>query len=191
MSQICKTVIIGDSGVGKTCIIQRFTKGTFNEEQAATVGASFVDCAFKLPNNESYKLRIWDTCGQESFQSIIPMYFRNASCIILVFDVSNFQSFKGIKSWLSIALSSAPESTPVVVLGSKSDLPSVVPESTINDFVRQRNYLYFPVSSKNNTGIKEAFDKISTLAFEKQSSLTKEQEIRINDEVKQSDKKCC
>ncbi|ELP87800.1 GTP-binding protein ypt5, putative [Entamoeba invadens IP1] len=189
MNQVCKTVLIGDSGCGKTSLVQRLSKGTFNETQQATVGATFVDIEFKDVAGGSNKLRIWDTCGQEMFRSVVPMYFRNSSCVLLVFDINNMESFKGMNSWLSVALSSAPEETPVVVLGTKSDLYHAVPDSIINDFVKPRGYYYFEVSSKTNEGVKEAFDEIFKVALARQVRMVKKQQDKIDEEIDKQ--KCC
>ena len=189
MGEVCKVIVIGDCSVGKTCIIQRYTNNTFDENQTATVGASFIDYYFTDTTNTQHKLRIWDTCGQEHYQSIVPMYFRGAACVILVFDVTNIDSFKGMNAWLNIALENAPENVPVVVLGNKCDLESSIPESLIETFINERNYHVFKVSSKTGEYIKEAFDFICSLALKKQKELSAEKIDQIT--VVQQKSWCC
>lgn len=122
------------------------------------------------------------------------MYFRNAACIILVFDQTSLSSFRNMNTWLSIALSSAAEGTPVVILGTKNDLTPVVPEAAVNEFARERNYFYFSVSSKTNSGVTEAFSKIADLAVEQQTQMDRSQQERIGVEIKAANKStlpCC
>ena len=191
MGEVCKVIIVGNCGVGKTCIIQRYTKNEFNESQTATVGASFLDQTFEDENKNVHRLRIWDTCGQEHYQSIVPMYFRGAACVILVFDVTNMESFQGMNAWLSIALSNAPENVPVVVLGNKADLSSSIPLSVIDKFVNQRDFHYFSVSSKTGHNIVEAFDCVSKLALKKQLELKQLKKQEIDEEVVSQSFGCC
>ena len=179
MGEVCKVIVIGDCSVGKTCIIERYTKNIFNESQTATVGASFVDQYFTDSSNVQHKLRLWDTCGQEHYQSIVPMYFRGAACVILVFDVTNVESFKGMNSWLSVALENAPENVPVVVFGNKCDLESSVPDSLIENFINERNYHVFKVSSKTGEYINEAFNFVCEVALKKQLELNAEKKEEV------------
>ena len=82
-----KVVMVGDSGVGKTSLVEKFYSGGFNEAQHTTVGAAYVKCLVSLNDKTSVTLNLWDTAGQERFQSLIPLYLRNALGLIFVFDL--------------------------------------------------------------------------------------------------------
>ena len=94
-----KLVFIGDPGVGKTCIISRFLKGTFDAEQITTVGASYASKTIKISEtNESLTLDVWDTAGQEKYRSLTRIFFQGAKLAILVYDITRKDSFENLKN---------------------------------------------------------------------------------------------
>eukprot|EP01127_Copromyxa_protea_P003274 TRINITY_DN1310_c0_g1_i6.p1 TRINITY_DN1310_c0_g1~~TRINITY_DN1310_c0_g1_i6.p1 ORF type:complete len:141 (-),score=17.42 TRINITY_DN1310_c0_g1_i6:474-896(-) len=95
----CKVVLLGSSGVGKTSIVIRYVQSAFAADQQATIGASFWTKRLHFVDN-SITLQIWDTAGQERYRSITPMYYRGAQAAILVFDVTNIESFENAQSWI-------------------------------------------------------------------------------------------
>ena len=95
----CKVVIIGESGVGKTCITSRYTKGTFNPDEVPSPSAAFTEKIFKLEDNKTIKFDIWDTAGQERFRSIGKIFYNDARAVILVYDITNIKSFEEIKKY--------------------------------------------------------------------------------------------
>jgi small GTP-binding protein len=120
MARTVKVVLIGDSGVGKTCICDRVVQGDFSSDSASTVRASF----FTLPgsSNSDFTFEIWDTAGQDSYKSLVPSYFRGAAVAILVFDVTAHQSLTSLDNWVALAREHAPADCQFVVLGNKVDL---------------------------------------------------------------------
>ena len=108
----CKVVIIGESGVGKTCIISRFINDTFNPGQVPTLSASFVEknIEFKEYDGKILKFLIWDTAGQERFRSIGKIFYNDAKAIIMVYDITNEKSFEEIKNyWYNQILEHSPK----------------------------------------------------------------------------------
>ena len=108
----CKVVIIGESGVGKTCIISRFINDTFNPGQVPTLSASFVEknIEFKEYDGKIIKFLIWDTAGQERFRSIGKIFYNDAKAIIMVYDITNEKSFEEIKNyWYNQILEHSPK----------------------------------------------------------------------------------
>lgn len=102
MSKIpgCKVVLLGDSGVGKTCIISRYISGTFDSFSQSTNGASYASKVIKYENlNKQISLEIWDTAGQEKYKSLAKFFYKDASVVILVYDVTSKQSFENLKSY--------------------------------------------------------------------------------------------
>ncbi|KAI9625839.1 hypothetical protein H4Q26_016087 [Puccinia striiformis f. sp. tritici PST-130] len=116
-----KVVILGMQGVGKTSIVHRYTTGSFSYSLTSTIGASF--CTKKLSvDGCKVRLQIWDTAGQERFRSMAPMYYRGANAAILVYDITNKESFLDIQNWLNELRENMSTDLIIQVVGSKSDL---------------------------------------------------------------------
>ena len=113
-----KFTIIGDSGVGKSCLMMRFADDTFNESFITTIG---VDFRFRTINvdDKIVKLQIWDTAGQEKFKTITSSYYRNAHSVMIVYDVSDRKSFHNIESWLSDIEKFCPSRVCKLIIGNK------------------------------------------------------------------------
>ena len=109
---LCKVVLIGESGVGKTCIINRFIQDTFNPSEVPTLSASFVEktIEFKEYDGKAIKFLIWDTAGQERFRSIGKIFYNEAKAAIMVYDITNEKSFEQIKQyWYNQIIEHSPK----------------------------------------------------------------------------------
>ena len=132
MDYKCKMSIIGDENVGKTSIILRYLNNTFTNQYITTLGADFVDKVYTnsdLPSlnpKDSLTVTLWDLGGQKSFQEISTLYCEGSAGIMIVFDVSDFNTFKSVPNWIEFAKKCCPKAQ-IVIIGNKSDL-----ESTIN-----------------------------------------------------------
>ena len=116
-----KMIVIGDAGVGKSCLTTKAAKGKFEESYSATVGFEFLVFNVKL-NDKVVKLQIWDTCGQEIYRSLISSFYRNASLAMMVYAIDNKESFNHIETWLKeVKLQSNPD-IKIFLIGNKSDL---------------------------------------------------------------------
>lgn len=120
-TQQLKIVFIGDSSVGKTTIIQRYISARFEACSQPTVGSMFFTKELEV-NGKDFKLQIWDTAGQERFQSIAPLYFRDAHGVIVTFDVTNRDSFHNLSNWIQKLEDLGPERLAVCLIGNKIDL---------------------------------------------------------------------
>lgn len=116
-----KLLIIGDSGVGKSCMLQRFADHTFSPGYISTIGVDFKIRTIDL-DDKVVKLQMWDTAGQERFRTITSSYYRGAHGIFIVYDVTDRQSFENLKSWLEEIEKYAQAGVRLVVVGNKSDL---------------------------------------------------------------------
>ena len=96
----CQLLIIGDSSVGKTSLITRYTNGTFKEEYLATVGLDYYSKE-EVINNKTINIKLWDTAGQERYKSLTQNYFKNAEGVLLTYDITNSESFDNLKEWIS------------------------------------------------------------------------------------------
>jgi len=152
----CKVVIIGDSNVGKTCIIERFIHNTFESTQP-TIGA----CHFNKKFND-VDLDIWDTAGQERFRSMIPMYYKGTKCVIICFDITDVNTFEGAKKWIKEIEQNVKNSI-IVIVGNKCDLENnrKVPSEMVSNFSHSNGYEYIETSAKENVNIDILFKKIA------------------------------
>ena len=116
-----KIIIIGDSGVGKTCLSYRATQGTFREKLAATIGFEYFPFITKY-KNKILKLEIWDTCGQEAYRSLIKSFFNNSSLAIIVYAVDNRKTFNSIEEWIRQCRSLCAPDTRFFLIGNKNDV---------------------------------------------------------------------
>ena len=157
-----KIVVLGDISVGKTSILSRFRYGVFEPEYMPTLGIDFFSQNL-FYEDKTIRLILWDTAGEERFRSLIPSYLKNADCIIIVFDITNKESFLSLNRWLTDAKNNANENTIFVICGNKIDLKEkrTVNENEINEFIGKNELIYMECSAKNGQGIKDLFNIIA------------------------------
>ena len=150
--------LIGDSGVGKSCLLFRFADDTYQESYISTIGVDFKIRTVEL-EGKTIKLQIWDTAGQERFRTITSSYYRGAHGIIVVYDVTDQESFNNVKTWLSEIDRYANENVNKLLVGNKSDLTSkkVVDYATAKAFADEIGIPFMETSAKNATNVEQAF----------------------------------
>jgi len=116
-----KLIIVGDSGVGKTNILTRFTKNVFNHENKTTIGVEFASKVIKIQDH-ILKLQIWDTAGQERFKSLTVAYYKGSRGAIIVFDVTKRESFENVINWLNDIKKNGDKETIIILVGNKNDM---------------------------------------------------------------------
>jgi len=153
-----KLVLIGDSGVGKSCLLLRFADDSFTDSYISTIG---VDFRFRTVNIDmkTVKLQIWDTAGQERFRTITSAYYRGAHGIIMVYDVTNYESFEHVEEWLNEVNRHASESTLKLLVGNKADLQEdkKVSSEDAKNFADKLGISFLETSAKNATNVEAAF----------------------------------
>ena len=153
-----KLVLIGDSGVGKSCLLLRFADDSFTDSYISTIG---VDFRFRTVNIDmkTVKLQIWDTAGQERFRTITSAYYRGAHGIIMVYDVTNYESFEHVEEWLNEVNRHASESTLKLLVGNKADLQDdkKVRSEEAAKFAETLSISFLETSAKNATNVEAAF----------------------------------
>lgn len=157
-----KILIIGESGVGKSSLLLRFTDDTFDPEQASTIGVDFKVKTITVEGNNKAKLAIWDTAGQERFRTLTPSYYRGAQGVILVYDVSSKQSFNKLDAWLNELETFATKHDLVKMLvGNKIDKErrEVSKEEGLK-FARKHRMLFIEASAKTREGVQYAFEEL-------------------------------
>ena len=183
--------ILGESKVGKSCICSSFLGLGFNPIHLASIGMDRIDTKIKIETGEELKLKIWDTAGQERFRSIPIGTLRSSQGVIVVFDLTDKESFYKVTNWLKDIRNISPNK-PIVLFGNKSDLVDErkVDKDEIDNLCKKEDLKYFETSAKNNTGIKEGFTKIATLAF-KQYETQKNRGQKLSNKVKKKKEKKC
>ena len=157
-----KIVVLGDISVGKTSILSRFRYGVFEPEYMPTLGIDFFSQNL-FYEDKTIRLILWDTAGEERFRSLIPSYLKNADCIIIVFDITNKDSFNSLNKWLADSKNNASEGTIYIICGNKSDLKEkrTVNENEIDEYIKKNELIYVECSAKNGEGIKDLFNTVA------------------------------
>jgi len=156
-----KCLLIGDSGVGKSCLLLRFAENAFTENFISTIGVDFKIKMMDI-DGKRVKMQIWDTAGQERFQTITTSYYRGAHGLIVMFDVTNRASFDNVKKWLGDIERYAPSGVVKMLVGNKVDLVDrrVVDFFAAKELADGLNMQYLETSAKDSTNVREAFEKL-------------------------------
>ncbi|KAH0793333.1 small GTP-binding protein [Histomonas meleagridis] len=182
-----KIVLVGDTRVGKSCLLSKFVQGSFDKDMPATIGAAFFIKIIQTPNG-NVRLQLWDTAGQEQFRSLAPMYYRSASVAVLVFDLTSKSTLDGLDEWAAEILDKAPPGVRLVVIGNKLDLKEerVIPEHSGRAVANKFGaVLYGETSAKTGEGIQEIFSKIAEL------DITNEVVQEVSKTFPEEKKGCC
>ena len=157
----CKVVLLGDSGVGKTCIISRYISGTFESNTASTNGASYASKIVKYEQlGKTLSLDIWDTAGQEKYKALTKFFYKDAAVAILVYDITRKESFDSLRDyWYTQLQQNGGKNLVLGVAGNKCDMyeKEAVPENEAREFASKINAIFSLTSAQNNTGINELF----------------------------------
>ena len=209
-----KIIVIGDSGVGKSCLTLRGTKNHFKDFYSPTIGFEFLSFNIRI-NDQIVKLQIWDTCGQEIYRSLISSFYRNSSLAIIVYSIDSLESFENLESWLDEIKSQTHPNLKIFLVGNKADLEERrrVDKTLAEELVKEHNLDFFiETSAKTGLNAQEIFIKASKILLEEgkkyleneanmnteKSTITLKQEENESENVKGKDnederkkKKCC
>ena len=165
---IFKYIVIGDSSVGKSCIVLRFIEGEFNDEMENTIGVEFGAKVIPL-GNQNIKLQIWDTAGQEAFQSITRSYYRSAAAALLVYDITKLVSFENCESWLEKTKTNGSSEVVVCLVGNKCDMEDKreVSREQAEMFAEKNGLLFFETSALKDLNVERVFKAIGQRIIKK------------------------
>ena len=198
----CQILLIGDSSVGKTSLIQRYANGIFKEEYLATVGLDFYTKQETI-NNINVLVRLWDTAGQERFKSLTPNYFKNAEGVIITYDITSSQSFENLKFWINSIKTNLGEKNiiiPIIIVGNKLDMEDMrdITREEAEKFAKENKYKYFETSAKTGEGVDDAIRDLVNQVLEKSEQFEEERNerksIKINSDQPEDNVKkkgCC
>ncbi|KAF9132193.1 GTP-binding protein [Mortierella sp. 14UC] len=159
---LIKLLLIGDSGVGKSCLLLRFSDDSFTPSFITTIGIDFKIRTIEL-DGKRIKLQIWDTAGQERFRTITTVYYRGAMGILLVYDVTDERSFSNIRNWFSNIEQHASEGVNKILIGNKCDMPDkkMISKDQGQALADEFGIKFLETSAKSNIGVEEAFYSIA------------------------------
>ena len=154
---LTKTIIIGDSGVGKTCMLLRFSEDYFPTSLVQTTGIDFKIKTVRVCD-KNVKMQLWDTAGQERFRIITQTYYRSVSAIVLVYDCTDLASFKNVRAWMMQIKANATKDAVVILVANKIDSPNaeVLPEEA-QELADEYGIPFFQTSAKTGEGVDEVF----------------------------------
>ena len=181
-------IIIGDSTVGKTTLMKRYINGIFTENILPSLGIELFRKIIEI-EGKKYLIKIWDTCGQERFRALTHNYYRNADGIMLLFDSNNLDSFQHLNLWLNSLQEQSVENFPLIIIGTKSDLPIKVTDNDINNFCNKFNVKWFRTSAKTGENIDFCFNFLAKEIVNIKDNNGKK--IKINKQDDLSEHSCC
>lgn len=168
---VFKVVLIGESGVGKSNLLSRFTKNEFNHDSRTTIGVEFSTRTVQL-DNFTIKAQIWDTAGLERYRAITSAYYRGAVGALLVYDISKHLTYESAERWLKELYDHADPHIVVMLVGNKADLESArtVPKEEAQSFAEHNRLLFMETSALDSTNVEVAFHQVLTAIHEKVAS---------------------
>jgi len=170
---VFKIIIVGNTGVGKSSLLLKYTRDIFSTNYEPTIGVDFGSLVVHIPdsNNEHtpVKLQIWDTAGQERFRTITKSYYKNTCGVIIVFDLTNKESFNAIPEWIDSVKQDADPNAQIILIGNKADLDSdyQITEDEIDNISMRYNIKYFETSARELDNTSIAFNILGQDIFNK------------------------
>ena len=158
----CKLVLLGDTGVGKSSLVLRFVRNTFIDYAEPTIGAAFLTQTVQL-DDRIVKFEVWDTAGQERYRSLAPMYYRDAPSAVIVYDITNRETFMLAKEWVDKLKAEAAVNVVIALAGNKCDLVSrrQVSVEEAQRYAEENNIIFFETSAKTKRNVEEIFREIA------------------------------
>ena len=164
---IFKVLLLGNSDVGKSSLLLRFVDKLWTDSFVPTIGVDFKVKTIQI-GEKTVKMQIWDTAGQERFRNVVASYFRGSNGILLIYDVTNKDSFKNLDNWLEVIENNASDNVLKILIGNKIDLVDEieVKHEEGQQFANRFNMQFIETSAKLDTNVSEAFETLAKLMIE-------------------------
>ncbi|XP_031625551.1 ras-related protein Rab-21 [Contarinia nasturtii] len=162
-----KVVLLGEGAVGKTSLVLRYVEDTFNPNHITTLQASFLNKKINV-DGKAVRLSIWDTAGQEKFHALGPIYYRSSNGAILVYDITDEDSFQKVKNWVKELKKMLGSEIVLTIVGNKIDLNKdrTVPFETAESYSQSVGAMHFETSAKNNVGVEDLFLSLTNMMID-------------------------
>jgi len=159
---VLKIILVGDSGVGKSCLLKSFMGDPFKGDYTSTIGVDF-EIKPVVIENKTVNLQIWDTAGQERFRTITTSYYRSADAILLVFDLTDDKTFRNLEAWMEDVRLYAQRNVEIMLIGNKVDLQQerIVEYKEAKAYADKNNFQYLETSAKKKMNVDKAFHKLA------------------------------
>ena len=159
---VYKVLLLGDTTVGKTCFLMKYTGKTFQDIHMATIGLDYRLKSMKLKSGKNIKLQIWDTAGQDRFRAITKNYYKGSHGIILIYDVTNIQTFENVKSWVNQIREEASTNVIIYIAANKIDMEEErkVSKEEGEKLAQELGFPFMETSAKSGVNINETFDDL-------------------------------
>ena len=189
-----KIITLGDSKVGKTCLIGKFIDNKFAQNYLSTIGFDIRQKKIKLDNGKEIKVVLYDTAGQEKFRSLSTSYIKKAQGVLLIYDITDPDSFAHISSWVDDINSKCKEKIPVVLIGNKSDLEQnrKVKAEDGKALGEKYGYNFYETSCKNGNNVNKSFKDIVNQVYDKYGGIVEQNKVLQHSTLKsKKEAKCC
>lgn len=190
----CTLIILGETLVGKTSIICRFGSNSFNHTTLSTIGVDNIRKNITLKNKKEIELSIYDTAGQERYQTITTSFYKKANGAIIVYSITDNFSFEKITHWIDVVKENSPEGIIIYLIGNKCDDDDnrVVPKNKGEELAKKYNIKFYETSAKNNINVNTLFMNIANEICEKKEGVNSSNSIILDKTmVKKNEKKGC
>ena len=188
-----KIMVLGESKVGKTSLIKRYTKDQFGGVYLTTVGMDFQDKIIEI-EDKKVRLQVWDTAGQERFRNVTKSYFQSSQGLLVVYDITDKESFEKINFWMENIKKNAPENVKLILVGNKCDLANERKVTIEDGENKARNYniKFFESSAKDGTNVNELFFYLANEIYQDDKTKGKDNKKTVQlDSKKKGKKGCC
>ena len=159
---VYKVLLLGDTTVGKTCFLMKYTDKTFQEVHMSTIGLDYRLKTMTLKSGKVIKLQIWDTAGQDRFRAITKNYYKGAHGIILIYDITSLQTYENVKTWINQIREEAPANVIIYIAGNKIDMEEErkVKTEEGKKLADEFGLPFYETSAKNDININETFENL-------------------------------
>jgi Ras-related protein Rab-8A len=191
-----KILLLGDTSVGKSCLLLRFCDNSFQEAHLTTIGLDFRLKTINLKDDRKVKIQIWDTAGEDRFRSITRNYYKGAKGILLIFDVTDKETFTHVRDWIERIHEESPEGITICLVGNKIDMNEsrVISNEEGKKIADEFKIPYFETSAKSNIGVEEVFTylvkEVDTIYMNEHKEEVGRKTV-LNQKTKNKKKKCC
>ena len=188
-----KIMVLGESKVGKTSLIKRYTKDQFGGVYLTTVGMDFQDKIIEI-EDKKVRLQVWDTAGQERFRNVTKSYFQSSHGLLVVYDITDKESFDKINFWMENIKNNAPENVKLILVGNKCDLANErkVSYEEGENYAKNLNIKFFEASARDGTNVKEFFFYLANEIYQDEKTKGKDNKKTVQlDSKKKGKKGCC